>query len=55
MSELSDRKPMTSRIETLEAQKFPGFWVRIASAVIDSLGFAFATSVAFLLFLYFDV
>ena len=35
---------MTSRTEILGAQKFLGFWVRVASAVVDSLGFAFVTS-----------
>ena len=44
---------MTSRTEILDAQKFPGFWVRVASAVVDSLGFAFVTSALLLLFLYF--
>ena len=45
---------MTSQTEILDAQKFPGFWVRIASAVVDTLGFACVTSVLLLLFLYFS-
>ena len=44
---------MTSRVETLDAHKFPGFWVRVASAVVDSLGFAFVASALLLLFLHF--
>ncbi len=45
---------MTSRTEILDAQKFPGFWVRIASALVDSLGFAFVTSALLFLFLHFS-
>ena len=45
---------MTSQTEILDAQKFPGFWVRVASAVVDSLGFAFVTSALLLLFLHFS-
>ena len=45
---------MTSQTETLDAQKFPGFWVRIASAVVDTLGFAFVGCALLLLFLYFS-
>ena len=45
---------MTSRTEIPDAQKFPGFWVRLASAVVDSLGFAFVTSALLLLFLHFS-
>ncbi len=45
---------MTSRIESLDSQRFPGFWVRVASAVVDSLGFAFVTSALLLLFLHFS-
>ena len=45
---------MTSRTEIPDAQKFPGFWVRVASAVVDSLGFAFVTSALLLLFLHFS-
>lgn len=45
---------MTSQTETIDAQKFPGFWVRVASAVVDSLGFAFVTSALLLLFLHFS-
>ena len=44
---------MTSR-PLIDAQKFPGFWVRVASAVVDSLGFAFVTSALLLLFLHFS-
>ena len=44
---------MTSRSEIPNAQQFPSFWVRVASAVVDSLGLAFSTSALFLLFLYF--
>ena len=45
---------MTGQTEILNAQKFPGFWVRVASAVVDSLGFAFVTSALLLLFLHFS-
>lgn len=45
---------MTSRTETIGAHKFPSFWVRIASAVVDLLGFAFVTSALLLLFLHFS-
>ena len=45
---------MTSQTEILDAQKFPGFWVRIASAVVDTLGFAFVTSALLLLYLHFS-
>jgi signal peptidase I len=45
---------MTRQTEIQDAQKFPGFWVRIASAVVDSLGFAFVTSALLLLFLHFS-
>ena len=44
---------MTSRTEIIDAQKFLGFWVRVASAVVDSLGFAFVISALLLLFLHF--
>ena len=45
---------MTGQTEILDVQKFPGFWVRVASAVVDSLGFAFVTSALLLLFLHFS-
>ena len=51
---LSIHDDATSQTETLDAQRFPGFWVRIASAVVDSLGFAFVTSALLLLFLHFS-
>ena len=45
---------MTGQTELLDAQKFPSFWVRVASAVVDSLGFAFVPSALLLLFLHFS-
>ena len=45
---------MTGQTELLDVQKFPSFWVRVASAGVDSLGFAFVTSALLLLFLHFS-